>query len=153
MNSPQTKLFDKGSVLYLLEKAQEGARQARRIVVVEGYMHALMAHQVGFPDVVASLGTALTDRQLRLLYRAAPKVVLALDADPAGQQAMLQTTHLAYQVFERQRIAQHSGRVASERSPGRYRQAVDMTLHVAALPDGLDTWTRSSALTPRAGTP
>ncbi len=138
LNSPQTKLFDKGSVLYLLPAAQEAARKGGRIVVVEGYMDALAAHQAGFGDVVASLGTALTDRQLRLLYKAARKVVVALDADAAGRRAVEHTIQLAQQVFDRRRIPQLSGRLTSERAPGRYTAQVDMTLHVAALPAGQD---------------
>ncbi|HEV7213609.1 MAG TPA: DNA primase, partial [Chloroflexota bacterium] len=138
LNSPETKLFHKGNVLYLLDAAGDTARKAGVIVVVEGYMDALTAHQAGFGNVVASLGTALTDRQLALLYRTAHKVVMALDADAAGQKAVQQTIHLAYQVFERQNAPQLSGRVASERAPGRYQAQVDMTLHVAALPLGVD---------------
>jgi DNA primase len=138
LNSPETKLFHKGNVLYLLDAALDTARKAGVIVVVEGYMDALTAHQAGFGNVVASLGTALTERQLSLLYRTARKVVMALDADAAGQKAVQQTIHLAYQVFERQQTPQLSGRVASERTPGRYQAQVDMTLHVAALPLGVD---------------
>lgn len=138
LNSPETKLFHKGSVLYLLDAAVDTARKAGVIVVVEGYMDALTAHQAGFGNVVASLGTALTDRQLTALYRTARKVVMALDADAAGQTAVQQTIHLAYQVFERQSAPQLSGRIASERAPGRYQAQVDMTLHVAALPQGVD---------------
>lgn len=138
LNSPETKLFHKGNVLYLLDAAFDTARKAGVIVVVEGYMDALTAHQAGFGNVVASLGTALTERQLSLLYRTARKVVMALDADAAGQKAVQQTIHLAYQVFERQQTPQLSGRVASERTPGRYLAHVDMTLHVAALPPGVD---------------
>jgi len=138
LNSPETKLFHKGSVLYLLDAALDTARKAGVIVVVEGYLDALTAHQAGFGNVVASLGTALTERQLAMLYRTARKVVMALDADTAGQKAVQQTIHLAYQVFERQQTPQLSGSVASERTPGRYQVHVDMTLHVAALPLGVD---------------
>ena len=138
LNSPETKLFHKGNVLYLLDAALDTARKLGVIVVVEGYMDALTAHQAGYGNVVASQGTAHTERQMSLLYRTARKVVVALDADAAGQKAVQQTIHLAYQVFERQQSPQFSGRVASERTPGRYQAHVDMTLHVAALPQGVD---------------
>lgn len=89
LNTPQTAIFDKGSLLYALDKAREHIRRQGLAVIVEGYMDAIAAHQHGFPNVVASMGTALSERQVRLLKRFSRDVVLALDADTAGQEATL----------------------------------------------------------------
>jgi DNA primase len=89
LNTPQTAIFDKGSLLYALDKAREHIRREGLAVIVEGYMDAIAAHQHGFPNVVASMGTALAERQVRLLKRFSRDVVLALDADTAGQEATL----------------------------------------------------------------
>ncbi|UCH86408.1 MAG: DNA primase [Dehalococcoidia bacterium] len=89
LNTPQTVVFDKGSLLYALDKAKEEIRRQGLAVIVEGYMDAIAAHQHGFPNVVASMGTALSERQVRLLKRFSRDVVLALDADTAGQEATL----------------------------------------------------------------
>ena len=87
LNSPQTAIFDKGANLYALDLAQETIRRLRQVVVVEGYMDAITAHQFGFTNVVASMGTALTEEQVRLVRRSVDRIVLALDADAAGQLA------------------------------------------------------------------
>jgi DNA primase len=87
MNSPQTEIFDKSRSLFAIEQAQESIKSGRRAVVVEGYLDAIRAHEAGFKDVVASLGTAITTQQLQTCARLASTVVLALDPDPAGQTA------------------------------------------------------------------
>jgi DNA primase len=89
LNTPQTAIFDKGSLLYALDKAKEHIRREGLAVIVEGYTDAIAAHQHGFANVVASMGTALSERQVRLLKRFSRDVVLALDADTAGQEATL----------------------------------------------------------------
>ncbi|MGD0205198.1 MAG: DNA primase [Dehalococcoidia bacterium] len=89
LNTSQTAAFDKGSLLYGLDKAREHIRGEGLAVIVEGYMDAIAAHQHGFANVVASMGTALGERQVRLLKRFSRDVVLALDADSAGQEATL----------------------------------------------------------------
>ncbi|NIV39573.1 MAG: toprim domain-containing protein, partial [Anaerolineae bacterium] len=89
LNTPQTAIFDKGGLLYGLDKAREHIRREGLAVIVEGYMDAIAAHQHGFANVVASMGTALSERQVRLLKRFTRDVVLALDADTAGQEATL----------------------------------------------------------------
>jgi DNA primase len=87
LNSPATPLFDKSRTLYLVDRAKSAIRKSGLAVIVEGYTDALMAHQAGFDNVVASLGTALTPGQVALLTRYAKKVALAYDVDPAGQSA------------------------------------------------------------------
>jgi DNA primase len=87
LNSPATPLFDKSRSLYLIDKAKGPMRKSGQAVIVEGYTDALMAHQAGFDNVVASLGTALTPGQVALLTRYASRIVLAYDVDPAGEKA------------------------------------------------------------------
>jgi DNA primase len=87
LNSPATPLFDKSRTLYLIDKAKGPIRKSGHAVIVEGYTDALMAHQAGFENVVASLGTALTPGQVALLTRYASRIALAYDVDPAGQKA------------------------------------------------------------------
>ncbi len=87
LNSPATALFDKSRTLYLIERARNEMRRREEAVLVEGYTDALMAHQAGFENVVASLGTALTPAQVALIARYTNRIVLAYDVDPAGQHA------------------------------------------------------------------
>jgi DNA primase len=87
LNSPATPLFDKSRTLYLIDKAKAPIRKGGQAVIVEGYTDALMAHQAGFDNVVASLGTALTPGQVALLTRYATKIALAYDVDAAGEKA------------------------------------------------------------------
>ncbi len=87
LNSPSTPLFDKSRTLYLVDRAKSAMRKSGQAVLVEGYTDALMAHQAGFANVVASLGTALTPGQVALLTRYAKRIALAYDVDPAGQSA------------------------------------------------------------------
>ncbi len=87
LNTPGTPLFDKSRSLYLIDKAKSAMRKSGQAVIVEGYTDALMAHQAGFDNVVASLGTALTPGQVGLLTRYAKKIALAYDVDAAGEKA------------------------------------------------------------------
>ena len=87
LNSPATPLFDKSRTLYLIDRAKGPIRKSGQAVIVEGYTDALMAHQAGFDNVVASLGTALTPGQVALLTRYATKIALAYDVDAAGEKA------------------------------------------------------------------
>ncbi|MEA2548450.1 MAG: primase [Chloroflexota bacterium] len=87
LNSPATPIFDKSRTLYLIDRAKGAIRKNGQAVIVEGYTDALMAHQAGFDNVVASLGTALTPGQVALLTRYATKIALAYDVDAAGEKA------------------------------------------------------------------
>ena len=87
LNSPATPLFDKSRTLYPIDKAKGAIRKAGQAIIVEGYTDALMAHQAGFDNVVASLGTALTPGQVALLTRYTSRIVLAYDVDAAGEKA------------------------------------------------------------------
>ncbi|PZU13212.1 MAG: DNA primase [Citromicrobium sp.] len=87
LNSPDTPLFDKGRTLYNLHRAAPAARQSGRVVVVEGYMDVIALAAAGIDEAVAPLGTALTERQIELLWRMVDAPVLCFDGDNAGQRA------------------------------------------------------------------
>jgi len=91
VNSPQTPVFDKSGNLYGINLATPAIRQHNLVVIVEGYMDVITAHQNGFTNVVASMGTAVTEKQINVLKKLNRNVnvVLALDADAAGEEAML----------------------------------------------------------------
>ena len=87
LNSPETPLYTKGNLLYAADVARESIRTKNRALIVEGYVDCLMAHQHGFTETVAALGTAFTRAQLALLRRYCDEVVTFFDADAAGQKA------------------------------------------------------------------
>jgi len=87
LNSPETPLFRKRTVLYASDLARTASREAGWVAVVEGYTDVIAAHQVGLGNVVGTLGTALGEDHLRALRRLADRVVLVYDADAAGQSA------------------------------------------------------------------
>lgn len=89
LNSPENILFHKGRFLYGLSCAKDSIRRIKRAMIVEGYMDVIQAHQGGFTQTVASLGTALTKDQAKLIKRFTSEVILAYDADTAGQNATL----------------------------------------------------------------
>ncbi len=85
VNTPETPLFSKSNLLYGLDLAREAVRRGGAALVMEGYTDVIAAHQYGFGDAVAVLGTALGEGQIRILKRFADRIVLVLDADEAGQ--------------------------------------------------------------------
>ncbi len=89
INSKDSALFNKSRILYGIDRAQEHIRRESEAVIVEGYVDALTAHQFGYRNVVATMGTALTEQQVSLVKKLTTRLVLALDADAAGQMAML----------------------------------------------------------------
>lgn len=95
LNSPDTPLFDKGRTLYNLHRAGPVSRQSGRLVVVEGYMDTVALAAAGIGDAVAPLGTALTERQLELLWRLVETPVLCFDGDAAGQRAAMRAVSRA----------------------------------------------------------
>jgi DNA primase len=97
LNSPENPVFHKGRMLYQIARAREACRQIRQVVLVEGYMDLLAFHAQGFYRVVATLGTALTPHQVRLLSRQMDEVILAYDGDEAGERAMLRALPLFLQ--------------------------------------------------------
>jgi len=89
INSPQTPIFDKSGSLYGINLAKDAIRQQELAVIVEGYMDVITAHQNGFHNVVASMGTSVTEKQVSSLKRLTKNITLALDADAAGDEASL----------------------------------------------------------------
>jgi DNA primase len=94
INSPETPLYVKGRNLYGMDLAKDAIRQADCAVVVEGYLDMLIPYQEGMHNIVASLGTALTEEQIRLIKRFTRNVVMVYDADNAGQMATLRSLDL-----------------------------------------------------------
>ena len=97
LNSPDSLLFHKSRTLYLLHRARRAIQQQGSVVIVEGYMDALVAHYYGIDNVVATLGTAITPQHVQTLHRLAKRVILALDSDPAGVHAVEKASSLVDQ--------------------------------------------------------
>ena len=95
LNSPETLLFHKGSVLFNLAPARQPAFDSGTILIVEGYMDVIALAGAGFNNAVAPLGTAVTDNQLRLLWRMASEPVFCLDGDSAGRKAAYRAVETA----------------------------------------------------------
>ena len=130
LNTGRTPVFDKGRTLYGLYLARESARR-QGMVIVEGYMDAISAHQHGYDNVVASMGTALTEHQVAEVLRITRQVTMALDADAAGQQATLRSLESSWQVFQNRPVWQSAGSASPQRQE-------DLDLKVAVLTDGKD---------------
>ncbi len=95
LNSPETPLFHKGSILYNFARARKSAHDAGTIIAVEGYMDVIALSAAGFENAVAPLGTALTPDQIGLLWRAAPEPILCFDGDRAGLKAAYRAVETA----------------------------------------------------------
>lgn len=100
LNSPETPLFDKGRTLYNLDRAAPAARKAERLIVVEGYLDVIALAQAGIDEVVAPLGTALTEAQLERLWRVVDVPVLCFDGDGAGRKAAVRAAERALPVLD-----------------------------------------------------
>jgi DNA primase len=133
LNSPQTSIFDKGRLLYGLDKSRQEIRKLDQAVIVEGYMDVIGLHQAGFGNAVSPMGTALTESQLRLLKRYSRRIVLALDADTAGSQATLRGLDIARETLDRE-----VDPVFNARGLIRHEGRLDADLRIVTLPEGLD---------------
>ncbi|MDD4362622.1 MAG: DNA primase, partial [Atribacterota bacterium] len=91
INSPETEVYKKSNNLYGLFQAKNEIRKNNRVIIMEGYTDVIIASQFGFENVVASLGTALTEQQIYLIKRFADEVLIAFDADNAGRNATLRS--------------------------------------------------------------
>lgn len=133
LNSPQTPLFDKSNILFGLDMGKRAIREARQAVIVEGYMDVIRAWQAGYHNVVAQMGTALTETQLQQLKRYTKRFILALDADAAGAQATLRSLQVARETLDREvevkfdarGLAQHEGRLKAD-------------IRIVTMPEGKD---------------
>jgi DNA primase len=133
MNSPQTALFDKSRVLYGLDLARDTIRSGDAAVIVEGYVDAIIAHQHGFRNVVAPLGTALTAEHVGVLKKLARTVYLALDADAAGIKATLKGVQTL-----QEHLDGHEVPVPTPQGYIRWERELDAVIKIIALPDGKD---------------
>ena len=95
LNSPETALFHKGTLLFNHHRARKSAHEAGAIIVVEGYIDAIAVSEAGFPNVVAPLGTALTPDQCALLWAMASEPILCFDGDSAGRRAAFRAIETA----------------------------------------------------------
>ena len=100
LNSPDTPLFDKGRTLYNLHRAGPVSRQSGRMIVVEGYMDVIALANAKIEDAVAPLGTALTERQLEMLWRMVEVPILCFDGDAAGQRAAMRAVARALPMLQ-----------------------------------------------------
>ena len=130
LNSPQGPVFDKGRILYALDRARDDIRK-NGAVIVEGYMDAIAAHQAGFKNVVASMGTALTEPQVDAIRRLTNRVIMALDQDPAGQQATLRSLESSWHIYQSRVTGRAQGTTLLQR-------AEVPEIRIAAMPDGQD---------------
>ncbi len=115
LNSPETPLFHKSHVLFNAATARSAGYEKKRIIAVEGYMDVVALSEAGFNETVAPLGTALTEDQIKLMWRVAPEPILCFDGDSAGRKAANRAADT----------------VLPHRSPGQ-------SLTFAFLPDGMD---------------
>lgn len=122
LNSPKTSVFDKSKTLFGLHMARRAIRDEECVVIAEGYMDVMQAHQAGYKNVVAQMGTALTEAQLRQIQRYTKRILLALDPDAAGVQATLHGVEVARDtldkewepVFDPRGLLGYEGRLGAE---------------------------------------
>jgi DNA primase len=150
LNTPQTLLFDKSATLYAFDQAREAIRRLDQVVVVEGYMDALIAHQYGYRNTVACIGSAITPKHVTQIKRLTRRLILALDPDAAGEAATLRAIEIAQDSFDRvvvpvpvpdntKRATTSARRKPPEpRGMIRFEEQVDADIRVLQLPDGID---------------
>ena len=130
INSPQSAIFDKSRLLYGLNLGKSAIRERGTAVIVEGYMDVIQAHQAGYANVVAQMGTAMTEPQIAILARLkAKKIVLALDADTSGQSATSRSP---------ERILDSLLNKERDTFSTKYNRRLDADIRVFQLPRGKD---------------
>jgi len=147
LNSPQTFLFEKNSVLYAMDMARDAIKQAKQVVIVEGYVDAVIAHQYGTKQTVACIGSAITETHIQQLKKLTRQVTLALDLDAAGAAATEHGIQEALKTFDRTIVpvplatamTGAGGRKRNEpRGMIRLEEQVDAEINVLQLPPGQD---------------
>lgn len=109
LNSPETAVFNKGDILYGFNTAKQTIRESKQAIIMEGYMDVVTAHQYGFTNAVASLGTALSERQAQRLSRLADRIVIAYDSDTAGTNATLRGLEIFLNLNQEVYVADFQG--------------------------------------------
>jgi DNA primase len=133
LNSPQTPIFNKSAALYAIDQAFEEIRRTRSMIVVEGYMDAITAHQFGYKNAVASMGTALTESQVYSIKSYVDKVYVALDSDSAGQLATVRAIDTLRESF-----ADEDNITVDARGTVRTQSAIEAEIRIVTLPEGKD---------------
>lgn len=154
LNTPQTILFDKSATLYGMDLAREAIRKQDGVVIVEGYVDAVMAHQYGYHNTVACIGSAITVKHVQQVKKLTRRLILALDPDAAGEAATLRAIQVAQEGFDKELVpvalpADGSVSRPKERGKGkrqpdapqgmvRFEEQVNADIRVLQLPDGVD---------------
>ncbi len=137
INSPETSLFKKSEVLYGFNKAKNSIRKHDFSILVEGQMDLIMCHQAGYTNTVASSGTALTERQLEMISRISPRMVIAFDSDSAGFKASERAWQMALALGMDVKIAN----IVGEKDPAdlirddikKWRETVKNSKHIIEI--------------------
>jgi DNA primase len=143
VNTAETDFFHKSHMLYGIDLAKEAIAKRGRVVVVEGYTDVLALHQAGIAEAVGVMGTAITEEQVAALSGMVDEVVLALDADSAGQEAMLRAQRVAAGRKVRLRVAampageDPAEMIAAEDGAERFRAIAEGAVELAAFQVGL----------------
>src|SRR5579859_6711499 len=149
LNSPQTLLFEKNNVLYALDMARDAIKFAKQVIIVEGYVDAVIAHQYGTKQTVACIGSAITEKHIQQIKKLTKQVTLALDPDAAGMAATEHGIQEALKAFdrtvvpvplaaERRSTASTGNRRNEPRGMIRLEERVDAEINVLQLPAGED---------------
>ena len=148
LNSPQTSLFEKNNVLYALDMARDAIKAAKQVIIVEGYVDAVIAHQYGTKQTVACIGSAITEKHIQQIKKLTKQVTLALDPDEAGMAATEHGIQEALKAFDRtvvpvpltaeRRPMRSSGYKREPRGMIRLEERVDAEINVLQLPMGED---------------
>jgi DNA primase len=133
LNSPQTVLFDKSHLMYGLDRARKTIRGNDQVVIVEGYLDVIVLHQAGYTNTVSPMGTALNEDQLRYLKKYTRRIVLALDADAAGEKATLRGLDLARNALDRE-----DELVFDAHGLLRHEARLQADVRVTTMPPGMD---------------
>lgn len=149
LNSPQTPLFEKNTVLYAIDMARDAIKQAGQVVIVEGYVDAVIAHQYGTKQTVACIGSAITEKHIQQIKKLTKQVTLALDPDAAGSAATEHGIQEALKGFDKTVVAVPlAGNAATPQRRGKtgpvsrgmimLEEQVDAEINVLQLPAGED---------------
>ncbi len=137
LNSPQCAIFDKSHVLYGIHRARAAARRQDRIILVEGYTDVIQAHQHGWDNVVAPMGTSLTEHHAAILARLTKNIYLALDGDEAGQSAAMktirETTGRFRTSFGLRQVVEYGPKGTQS-----FRSVLDADIRIILMPVGMD---------------
>lgn len=133
LNSPQTPLFNKSRLLYGLNLAKKPIRDQDRVVIVEGYLDVIALHQSGYANSVSPMGTAINEDQLRYLKKYTRRIVLALDADTAGEKATLRGVEIARQALDHETELTYDPRGLLK-----HEARLQADVRVTTLPEGKD---------------